>query len=77
MTAEEKYNKVIEDLKIGQKISFREAIDQKCSDCMCYQREEVRECIDDDCILYYFKTLNKKEPEMPTVEATTIDSIEK
>lgn len=77
MTLEEKYKQTIEDLKEGKRISFQEAVDQKCGDCMCHQREEVRECIDDECVLYYFKSLSKESPIATTVEAATIDSTEK
>ncbi len=53
-TYEDKFHKVIENLKKGKLISFREAIYYKCLDCMCYQPEEVKQCIDDECINYYY-----------------------
>lgn len=55
MTIEEKYKKAISDLKIGKKVSSREVVDLKCLDCMCYQPEEVKKCIDDKCINFFYK----------------------
>ena len=54
MTEEQKYQEAIKKLKTGKKISYSEAIYFKCLDCMCYSRDEVNKCIDDECVNYYY-----------------------
>ncbi len=54
MTEEQKYKEAIKKLKGGKKISFSEAIQMKCLDCFCYNREDAKNCIDDECVLFYY-----------------------
>mgnify|MGYP001428685357 CR=1 FL=1 len=59
MTDEQKFREAIKKLKTGKKLSYQEAIDLKCLDCMCYQIGEVEQCIDDECVNFYYKSRNQ------------------
>jgi len=53
MNIPERYKKQHEKALRGH--SLPAAINAKCLDCMCWQREEVRKCTITDCSLYPYR----------------------
>lgn len=52
---EQKYNKILNDIKNGKRISPLKAIRFWCLDCCGFVPNEVQTCLPEECILHSFR----------------------
>lgn len=52
---EQRYNKMIEDMKAGKKISRTKAVRLFCLSCCGFQQTEVNNCCGTNCVLFPFR----------------------
>ena len=53
---EKKYNKMIEDIKSGKKVSRAKAVRLFCLSCCGFQQTETKNCCGTNCVLFPFRT---------------------